>query len=107
MAKVTLGGALTTVEVEVFGHKFKALPSTRSVIAVSAELEKKLDDTEGNDEQMALVAQLLDARLKSANGSKKKASVILLEKWEADELSLTQVMSFVEELNQAQFARPT
>jgi hypothetical protein len=107
MAKVSLGDALTTVEVEVFGAKFKALPATRSVVNSIVDLEKKLEDAKDNDEQIAVIAELLDVRLKSANGSKKKASAIITEKWEADELGLDQIQGFVEDLNQAQLVRPT
>ena len=105
--KISLGEAVTDVEVELFGVTFKALTPTRSVLKDAGELEDALEAADNNDVSMDLIGRMLDARLKATNGGRKKPSQIIKEKWEADELSLPQIQMFVADLTEAQFARPT
>lgn len=104
---ISLGEALDKVEVDLFGTAFEAQPATRSLMKESEPFERELDKADDSDDVIAAVGRLLDIRLKSANGSKRKPSTIVKEKWEADELSTGSLLAFLADLNGAQYARPT
>lgn len=105
--RITLGQALERVEVDLFDHDFEALPGTKLVVEACLPIEEQLEDTEKVPEQIKLIGGLLDIRLKSLNGSKKKPSTLVKEKWDAGELGIEQLLTFYGEIATAQFVRPT
>jgi hypothetical protein len=104
MAPLTIRD-LASVDVDLWGKKFETIPATRSVSVKSAELEVELNQTDDNDKIVELVAQVLDLRLKPAGNGRKKAGELVIEKWQADELTLDALLDFLEALSTAD--RPT
>lgn len=93
------------VDVDLWGKKFVTVLETRSVQQKAQALHDKLANTSDDDEAFKLLAELVDVRLKPAGQGRKKPSELIIEKWEADELSLPQLEAFIDGLVAA--ARPT
>jgi hypothetical protein len=110
MTRVTLGAGAPerTVEVELWDRVFVSRPVTRSISKRMRELEEQRIQAESDDEAMRAWAELMSLLTVPTNGQKKPAGQLILEKWEAEELSLGQIASFVEQLQDAALeARPT
>jgi hypothetical protein len=106
MAKLTIRD-LASVDVEMWDKTFETIPATRSVERNVAALERQLtelpdDDT---DKMVELTAQVIDLRLKPKGNARKKAGELVIEKWQADELTLDALLQFVNDLGAAD--RPT
>lgn len=102
------------VEVDLWGSLFVTVPITRSVQAKMEVLEQQVldfqradDETveQENDRFVALQADLIDCAVKAAAGGRKKASTLVLERWNKDELTLDQLVTFRQRLAAA--VRPT
>lgn len=106
MSKLTVRD-LASVDVDLWGKVFETVPATRTVYAAITALEHKLDEIPDDqlDDQVAVIAEILDQRLKPAGQGRKKASEIVVEKWAADELTIAQLYDFAERLGEAD--RPT
>jgi hypothetical protein len=106
MAKLTIRD-LASADVDLWGKAFETVPATRSVERKIQELEAKLRELtdDQTDEMVALTAEMLDARLKPAGQGRKKASEIIIEKWNGDELTVSQLLDFVGVVSEAD--RPT
>lgn len=105
MAKLTIRD-LASVDVDLWGKAFETVPPVRSVSMKIAELERELDEAgDDNDKVVTLVSQVLDLRLKPAGNGRKKAGDLVVEKWQADELTLDALLDFVNALGEAD--RPT
>lgn len=87
---------LASADVDLWGKKFVTVPAVRSVYKRLQELERKFDELTDDqpDEQVEVMAEILDARLKPAGQGRKKAGEIIKEKWKADELSIGQLLDF-------------
>lgn len=105
MARVSIAESVEPVEVDLWGSIFTVKPATRSVSRKAGELMEKLDEVEDDDQAVQMLAEMLDLRLVPTEGKRTKASTIVSRKWEADELTLAQLMSFGERLSDAE--RPT
>lgn len=104
MTRLTLGGQEETteaVELELWERVFVLKPITRSVQRAADEIQQKLADEDDSDEAVRLFGELLDAISKSTNGQRKTAGQLINEKWLADELSLTALAQFVEQVREA------
>lgn len=106
MAKLTIRD-LASVDVDLWGKAFETIPATRSVERQVAELERQLNELtdDDTDKMVELTAQVIDLRLKPAGNARKKAGELVLEKWHADELTLSALLEFVNDLGAAD--RPT
>lgn len=106
MGKLTIRD-LASVEVDLWGKTFNTVPATRSVEKKIAELEGQLSqlNDDQSDEIVALTAQVIDLRLKPAGQARKRAGELVVEKWNSDELTLSQLLDFVNALGDAD--RPT
>jgi hypothetical protein len=98
----SLGEAVATGEVDIFGSVFEVRPITSSVEAALNPLERKYnallekaDSTTGTSVVEA-IGELLDVLLKPAEGGKSKPSKLLLEKWQADELAIPDARDLVQ-----------
>lgn len=87
-----------SVDVDLWGHPFETVPATRSVHRKQREISAKIDTVTDDDESVKLLAELVDLRLKPAGNGRKKASAFILEKWEADDLSVPQLEQFLDDL---------
>jgi hypothetical protein len=98
---------LASVDVDLWGKKFETVPPTRSVLQQIAALEGKLREIpdDQTDDLVELLAQIIDLRLKPAGQGRKTASACILEKWNADELTVGQLIDFSEAVGDAD--RPT
>jgi hypothetical protein len=106
MAKLTIRD-LASVDVDLWGKSFESIPPVRSVYKRIQQLEQQLLEIADDqpDEQVRLTAEILDLRLKPAGQGRKKASELIVEKWEADEITLGQLLDFVGAIGDAD--RPT
>jgi hypothetical protein len=106
MAKLTIRD-LASVDIDLWGKAFESVPPVRSVYKRIQELEQQLlaisDDDP--DAQVRLTAEIIDLRLKPAGQGRKKASELIVEKWQADEITLGQLLDFVSAIGDAD--RPT
>lgn len=103
MARISIADSLETFEVDLWGRIFDAVPVTRSVQMRATELEREGGDVldgEEPDEIVAYLGKMLDLRLKPAKGARKLASEAIAEKWQADELSIAQLVSFVQKFSE-------
>lgn len=106
---VSIARAYRPVEVDLWGAAYETVDVTRSGARKVAEIEKQMGELEEgqSDEMIGLMAEMLDVKLANANGSKKKASTHIKAKWQADELSLDQLFSFLGQIAEAEQDRPT
>lgn len=109
MTRVSIAEAVEPVEVDLWaddgGALFTVKPATRSVLKKADEVMEKLDAIKDDEQAVGMLAEMLDLRLVPANGKRTKASTIVTRKWEADELTLPQLIRFGERLSEAE--RPT
>lgn len=115
---IAIETAYKPIEVDLWGASFETVDPPRSgarrvteIMRQLADLDKaenaEEDADELNDKAVGLIAELLDVRLRNANGSRTKASTHIKRKWEADELSVAKLFAFLERLGEADQARPT
>lgn len=112
MAVLSIAAAeVDAVEVDLWGTEFATVAITRTrarairdLQTEYADLDEDRDDV--NDEIVRLFSLMLDQMLAPAPGKRKKPSEVIEAKWKADELTLSRLISFVEELADA-VQRPT
>ena len=102
--------AAASVEVDLWGKEFLAVPITRSRQKCMEAIQQQIivldeNDREGNDKAVALLAEMLDQQLMPAVDGGEKASAVIVAKWQADELTFDQLVGFQERLSEA--VRPT
>ena len=98
------------VEVELWDAVFDLVPITRSrqreLDALQKQFQSIDEDAEDADDQAVdLLAKMLDVQLKPTNGHRKLASAFVVAKWNADELTSDQLMTFCQRVAEA--GRPT
>lgn len=98
---------LGEVSVDLWGREFSCAPATRSVIKQVTVLQERVYQLgdEQADEIVDLLCQVVDLRLTPKGQARKKAGEIIREKWEADALTLHQLLAFMEAVGEAD--RPT
>lgn len=104
MAKLTLAESYEPVEVDLFGHDFVTTNVTRTTQIELGKLETLVDDATENqdvDKMVEALAKVLDLRLKAADNKRTKPSTVIVQRWEADELNILDLVKFVEELGRA------
>lgn len=94
-----------SVDVDLWGHPFETVPATRTVHRRQREISAQIDEAGDDDASVKLLAELIDLRLKPAGNARKKASAFILEKWEADQLSVPQLEQLLDDLLETD--RPT
>lgn len=100
-------------EVDLFGHKYRLRPLTRSVQMALQKADKELaaltDDDDMADHAIAVLAGTFDAMLVADGDEKRKPKTVIMEKWKADELSLPALRTFGDQLEERAVAadRPT
>lgn len=97
----SLGEAVASAEVDLFGSIFTVRPMTASIES-SFEIAENdyltaIGDPDGasGKDVIAAVGAVLDIMLKPAEGGKRKPSKILTEKWVADAVALEDVLGLV------------
>ena len=88
-----------TPEVELDGHVYEIVPATRSVTSKADQLEGRVDDASG-DELVTVFGELLDLRLRGAVKGQPKASTSLRRLWEAEKVSLQQIIRLLADIGQ-------
>jgi hypothetical protein len=94
--------------VELFDHKFTVRRITRSVQKGLEAVDRKLQasqDEEDADKIVGLMAEGLDALL-APNGKQTPAKKVLVDAWKADDLSLDQMRSLYEQVQESAALRP-
>jgi len=97
-----------SVEVDLWGALYYTQRITRSRAKEITRLEQAAQEIDGNDtldEQVKLLAELLDQILEPAEGKRKKASAHILAKWEQDALTYEELTDFIDRVAEA--GRPT
>lgn len=87
-----------TPEVELGGHVYTITPATRSVTTKAKALEERVE-TEDADQLIAAYGELLDLRLAGDVKGQPKASTTLRRMWEANDVSLPQVMRLLADIS--------
>lgn len=112
MSRVSIApaGDQDVLEVDLWGTVFHRVPVTRSRQRALADLERQVQDIKedeagADDAAVSLMSQMLDQILKPAEGDA-LASSLIVEKWEADELTFGRLSAFIEEVAE-QAADPT
>lgn len=123
---VSIGEAYEPVEVDLWGKPYETVPATRSLAIKGAPLIDKLNDLRTSvdykdlglaedadpaavqaaitDELVKAMGKLLDLKLRPVEGTR-KASTLVREKWNADEVTLAQLETLLEDIGEAD--RPT
>jgi hypothetical protein len=102
MASISIAdyGRTRPVEVDLWGHIFEYVPFTKSsesrILDELAAVDKGFagEDRTKHAVQARLFASRMDIRLKKSPGGKKKASVLVREKWKADDFTMPQADQF-------------
>jgi hypothetical protein len=110
---VTINTDHESVEVDLWGALFYTQRITRSRQKEITRIEREVDALQsaeqaaddGDDQIVSLLGQMLDAMLEPAEGKRKKASAHIVERWEADALTIAELTGFMERLGEA--VRPT
>jgi hypothetical protein len=129
--RLSIKRAYEPVEIDLWaedgGALFLTRPITRSVQQQIGEVEDKLealaregreaaergepvDENAAEDRRVALLAEMVQARLTTPDGAKpskaKTAKAIIVRKWEADELSPDELIGLIDQISEAD-GRPT
>jgi hypothetical protein len=108
---ITDAGGPKGVEVALWDDViFDLVPITRSrqrdLDALQKQFEELDEEAEdATDKAVELLAKMLDVQLKPTNGHRKLASAFVVAKWQSDELTSDQLMTFVQRVAEA--GRPT
>ncbi len=105
MTAIAIANAYNPVEIDLWGTKFETIDVPRSGAKKATALEDKIDELEagsdGLDELVDLMADLLDIKLRKTSGTGKPGTLIR-KKWADDELTIPQLMSFMAAVRQAE-----
>lgn len=96
--------------VELFDKSYRLRPITRSVQKNLEQVQSKLNslDEEGDaDTVVDLLSDGLDALLAIEGQHRTSAKKMIVERWNADKLSLEQITGYFERLQEAAVQRPT
>lgn len=104
--------AQATTEIDLWGSLFTVVkvtkdtepPMDKEIAAINKRAENLELGKHGN--QVKVFAQKMDVLLTPAAGGKKKASTLIMAKWNANDLTIPQVDSFWESV-QEEIGRPT
>lgn len=96
----------TAADVDLFGSPFVTVAATKTVRQQADGLDAELEQV-GEDDEKAIdvFGRILDVRLKPKGNGRKKPSQLLREKWDADQVTVEQIVSFLEALGDTD--RPT
>lgn len=89
------------------GHVFTLRTLTRSVRTARETYSRDVVACETTAQVIVLIGALLDALLESAPGKRKKPSVILTEKYDADAWTEDQINGLLDAILEAQDTAPT
>src|SRR4051794_38531150 len=97
---------LGSVEVDLWGTMFNAVPITRSRQRELTELQREfqaIDDTVDGADDLAIevLARMIDVHVQPAGQRRKKPSEYIIEKWQGDDLTVEQLVMFQHRLMEA------
>jgi hypothetical protein len=98
------------VTVDLNGIEYKVLSVTRSVqkrLEAAQPLLENLEHEEDSDKVIETLSGALDAMLRPTKKGARPAAEVLVEAWQGDDLSLTQIGALFERVQEAAVARPT
>jgi hypothetical protein len=102
---VSIARTYAPVEIDLWGQKFETVDVPRSGAKKATAIEKDIDqisaDADGLDALVDLMAQLMDIKLKRVEGTGKPGTLIK-KKWNTDELTVPQLMSFMSAVRDAE-----
>lgn len=101
MGKITLADAMEPTIVELWEHEYTAKAMTKSLSTTVDKLEEKLDGTETSDALVAAFGEYFDAVLERVKGSSPKPSALIQRKWDADDVTLGQLIRLRVQINGA------
>ena len=113
MGAVSIQGAYDPVEVDLWGSRFETIDVPRSGAKKAQKLEEEIEalgqSPDVLDELVSKMGELLDLKLRAIDGKRKKPATIIAQKWEADQLTLGQLFSFLDAVQTAEGegGRPT
>ena len=96
-------------KVDLYGHEYRVLGITRSVQKRLEEVQPLLDDiekVEDSDSVVSTLASAIDAMLAPLDDAP-SANECLNTAWRDDRLSLTQLGSLLEQVQETSVSRPT
>lgn len=112
MTKVSIAAAPADgIEVDLWGSDYTLLAATRSRGRKARPFEQKLEELEEaaqqdeppedlDDQMVDTIGRLLDVILAPVTGTT-RASTLIGRKWKGDELTLAQLLGFVNDLGEA------
>lgn len=102
---VSIARTYAPVEIDLWGTKFETIDVPRSGAKKATQIEEEIDliaaDANGLDTLVDLMAQLMDIKLKKVDGTGKPGTLIK-KKWNADELTVPQLMAFMSAVRDAE-----
>lgn len=101
MTRLRIDTGYDPVEVDLWGALYETVDISRSLQKKAEKLEAQADATPSPDEQIALVAELMDIKLKPV-GHEEQPSKLIKAKWEKDNLTSRQLLRFVRSLGEAE-----
>lgn len=109
MTRIAIDAAPVTEapEFDLWGSVFTLRPLTRSVEAKVKETLERADAALDSDQAVEMLGEMLDHLLAPEAGKRKKASAFVVAKWQADELAIDQIETFVDKVREAAGAPPT
>lgn len=113
MSAISIARAYNPVEIDLWGAKYETIDVPRSGLKKVTKLETEvaglqsgaIDVPEDSDELDVLVekiGELLDVKLVAVGGGKSKPSTHIKKKWRADELTLPQLLGFMDEVGEGE-----
>ncbi len=102
---VSITRTYSPVEIDLWGTQFETIDVPRSGAKKATALEETIDSIqasgEGLDELVGCMAELMDIKLTAVEG-KAKPGALIKKKWNADELTIPQLMSFMSAVQDAE-----
>lgn len=102
-------GQYRPVEVDLWadseGALFDSMRITRSLQREVTRTMEQLDESDDPDQQVEMIAAVLDLMLKAKSNQRRKPSSIVAKKWESDDVTIIELLDFVSRIGRA--TRPT
>jgi hypothetical protein len=97
--RVSIADAFEPVTVDLWGHEFHTVRPTRSVVQRADKLEEQMEQVTDTDALAGVLGDALDVMLKPCDGRRTSPSKLIGEKWQADQVTLPDVLDLTGRLN--------
>jgi len=91
------------ITVELWGAQFTPRPATKSLANQAEPIAAKIHESADYDELIDAIGAVLDLKLANADRGRLAPSVLVKRRWDADEVSVPQLLALLNQIRVAEF----